>query len=201
MRKKRTRDEIIKQKMAWRAKSGGILAAKHGWVCWYCGRDVEPDAKKGTWYAWELDHILPKSRGGRDNIENLAIACVLCNQAKFYFGLSDFLKWLNSPKKQVSEITKRLKVYKGRDDIVPGEWGRGKSDRSGVITDKYTDDIVAGLRKPFDGRPARQQWEESKDAQAALRDRMEQFKASYQKVGGTAQRTSSSPLIRTVPLS
>ncbi len=34
----------------------------------------------GSQYALEIDHILPKSMGGEDNIENLRLLCRLCNQ-------------------------------------------------------------------------------------------------------------------------
>lgn len=42
-------------------------------VCVYCG--VEPKPKT-------LDHIIPKSKGGEDSIDNLVLACRDCNQRK-----------------------------------------------------------------------------------------------------------------------
>lgn len=41
--------------------------------CEYCGLDP---------YPGHIDHIIPRSRGGSDGSENLAIACVGCNSAK-----------------------------------------------------------------------------------------------------------------------
>ncbi len=41
--------------------------------CAYCGRGDLP---------LTIDHILPKSRGGEDNWENLAAACLPCNNKK-----------------------------------------------------------------------------------------------------------------------
>ncbi|MGB9180154.1 MAG: HNH endonuclease [Pyrinomonadaceae bacterium] len=43
--------------------------------CQYCGA-------KGTSFDLTLDHILPRSRGGRYEPENLCAACKLCNQRK-----------------------------------------------------------------------------------------------------------------------
>ena len=43
--------------------------------CQYCGR-------RGTAFDLTLDHILPKSRGGRTLAENLATACQVCNNRK-----------------------------------------------------------------------------------------------------------------------
>ena len=31
---------------------------------------------------FEFDHILPWSRGGKDSVENLCVACISCNRAK-----------------------------------------------------------------------------------------------------------------------
>lgn len=48
----------------------GVLR-RDGGKCGYCG---EP--------ANTIDHILPKSRGGRDTWENLVACCVRCNNTK-----------------------------------------------------------------------------------------------------------------------
>jgi len=41
--------------------------------CAYCGGATGP---------FEVEHIIPKSRGGTDRVSNLALACHACNQAK-----------------------------------------------------------------------------------------------------------------------
>ena len=51
-----------------------ILARDH-YRCQYCGR-------RGTAFELTLDHILPKSRGGRTLAENLATSCRACNNRK-----------------------------------------------------------------------------------------------------------------------
>jgi 5-methylcytosine-specific restriction endonuclease McrA len=43
--------------------------------CQYCGR-------RGTAFDLTLDHVLPKSRGGRTLAENLVTACQVCNNRK-----------------------------------------------------------------------------------------------------------------------
>jgi 5-methylcytosine-specific restriction endonuclease McrA len=43
--------------------------------CQYCGR-------RGTAFDLTLDHLLPKSRGGRTLAENLVTACQVCNNRK-----------------------------------------------------------------------------------------------------------------------
>jgi 5-methylcytosine-specific restriction endonuclease McrA len=43
--------------------------------CQYCGA-------RGTQFDLTLDHILPRSRGGHSDVENLCAACKTCNQRK-----------------------------------------------------------------------------------------------------------------------
>ncbi|MBL8172416.1 MAG: HNH endonuclease [Acidobacteria bacterium] len=51
-----------------------ILARDH-YRCQYCG-------KRGTAFDLTLDHILPRSRGGKTMAENLVTACQACNNRK-----------------------------------------------------------------------------------------------------------------------
>lgn len=48
---------------------------RDGFACRYCGRRP-PEV------ALEVDHVLPKSRGGTDDPENLAACCRDCNSGK-----------------------------------------------------------------------------------------------------------------------
>ena len=45
--------------------------ARDGWVCQYCGRAAE-----------NVDHVIPKSRGGAHSWENVVAACRRCNSRK-----------------------------------------------------------------------------------------------------------------------
>lgn len=45
--------------------------ARDGRRCGYCGKD-----------ATTIDHILPRSRGGRNTWKNTVAACMVCNQRK-----------------------------------------------------------------------------------------------------------------------
>lgn len=44
------------------------------WRCRYCGARVA--------LSDHIDHVIPLSRGGSDDIDNLAAACVTCNISK-----------------------------------------------------------------------------------------------------------------------
>ena len=51
----------------------GYLLEKWGRACVYCGV---------SGVSLEVEHIVPKSRGGTDRVSNLTVACHACNQAK-----------------------------------------------------------------------------------------------------------------------
>jgi 5-methylcytosine-specific restriction endonuclease McrA len=50
-----------------------VLFARDGWRCVYCG----PDGGRLT-----LDHVVPRSRGGGSDWENVVTACAPCNLRK-----------------------------------------------------------------------------------------------------------------------
>lgn len=58
------------------------LLAKWCRACAYCGVTGVP---------LNIDHILPRSRGGSDRVSNLCTACIPCNQAKGYRPIEEFL--------------------------------------------------------------------------------------------------------------
>lgn len=57
---------------AWRPFRVAVLE-RDGYQCVYCGVDGVP---------LELDHVIPKSRGGDHSLENLVSACKSCNSSK-----------------------------------------------------------------------------------------------------------------------
>ena len=59
------------------------LLEKFDRKCVYCGRSGVP---------LNVEHIVPKSRGGPNRVSNLAIACVECNQKKGAKPIEEFLK-------------------------------------------------------------------------------------------------------------
>ncbi len=61
----------------------GYVLAKWNHACAYCGvKDV----------PLNLDHVIPRAKGGSDRVSNLVAACVPCNQKKDARSLAEFLK-------------------------------------------------------------------------------------------------------------
>lgn len=74
---------------------------RDGFKCRYCG-------KKSDEKQLEVDHIIPRSRGGSNNLENLITSCFECNRGKRDKTLIE-----SAPEVEISEQTKiAIEAYK-----------------------------------------------------------------------------------------
>lgn len=64
------------------------VVQRDGRVCRYCGRRI------GRREPLHLDHVIPRSRGGSDEVDNLVVACIGCNTRKGAFLLEQCLMTL-----------------------------------------------------------------------------------------------------------
>ncbi len=76
------------------------LLEKWGRRCAYCGKTDTP---------LQIEHIVPKARGGSDRVSNLTLACERCNQKKgtqtaVEFGFPDLQKLANKPLKVAASV-------------------------------------------------------------------------------------------------
>lgn len=74
------------------------LLEKHGRKCFYCGKTVS---------GFEVEHMLPKSRGGSNRIDNLTLSCHDCNQEKDTLTAEEFIRQ-TLPAKQAAVKLKQL---------------------------------------------------------------------------------------------
>lgn len=51
----------------------GLAFARDGECCAYCGTTEGP---------FEVDHIIPRAKGGENTVENVTVACRRCNRSK-----------------------------------------------------------------------------------------------------------------------
>jgi len=58
-----------------------------GWLCVYCGCRL--DVKTST-----ADHMIPLSRGGANDISNIALSCMSCNSKKHDKTVAEFMEYL-----------------------------------------------------------------------------------------------------------
>ncbi len=62
--------------------------------CRYCGKQLAWGnyGRVGARGAWEVDHSVPRSRGGTDYFRNLWPACVACNTEKGTLTGSEYMR-------------------------------------------------------------------------------------------------------------
>ena len=75
------------------------LLQKYNYKCIYCNKSNVP---------LEIDHFIPKSKGGSDRVTNLVIACHDCNQAKSNLMPEEFITKIKA-KNIITKIEKPLK--------------------------------------------------------------------------------------------
>jgi hypothetical protein len=76
---------------------------KHNFTCQYCGR-------KTPEIVLELDHIIPRSKGGTDNEDNLTTSCWECNRGKGASLLTTILKDENIHDKTVMLLEREIQL-------------------------------------------------------------------------------------------
>ena len=52
-----------------------------GYRCEYCGKDML--ASLDDYRSIETEHIIPRSAGGSEELDNLALSCPVCNSQRF----------------------------------------------------------------------------------------------------------------------
>ena len=67
--------------LGWHLRS--YVFHRDGYTCRYCGNEKAE--------RYELDHIVPRSRGGTDRVSNLVVSCRECNTRKGNQPVEEFL--------------------------------------------------------------------------------------------------------------
>ncbi len=70
--------------MAWTDDELNDIYDKTGGYCRYCRKKLSFSnyGRPGEKGAWEVDHSIPRVRGGTDHLNNLVPACIECNRSK-----------------------------------------------------------------------------------------------------------------------
>lgn len=116
------------------------------YLCEYCHSSEEASAAR-----FEIDHIQPRSLGGSDELNNLALACQRCNGYRYNFteGID--------PKSLISVLlfNPRLDrwndhfIWKNNGLIIKGKTplGRATCDRLDFNDDKHNDGAIVTARR------------------------------------------------------
>lgn len=75
----------------------------NGFRCEYCGRPLKVEGGPDDPDLWTIDHKVPLKLGGDNSVENIAIACNLCNRAKASLPADLYLKLLDAVRRVYGE--------------------------------------------------------------------------------------------------
>ena len=64
-----------------RQRIRGLLVKRDGLFCHWCGCDLNLDAKQSNPFFATIEHLVPRSEGGSNNLSNLGLACRPCNHS------------------------------------------------------------------------------------------------------------------------
>jgi len=133
----------------------GYLLEKFERRCVYCGRGET---------AFEIDHVVPSSRGGSDRVSNLVLSCHVCNRAKgdqtaVEFGHPQVAVQAQLPLRDAAAVNAtRFAIVEALGVVgVPiGTWSGGRTrwnrERFGIAKAHCLDALcvgeVAGVRMP-----------------------------------------------------
>jgi 5-methylcytosine-specific restriction endonuclease McrA len=128
------------------------LLEKFGRKCAYCGKENIPDL--------EVEHIIPKTRGGSNRVGNLTIACKKCNLKKGNrtaeeFGYPEIQEQAKKPLKDAAAVNAtRWEIYRRLQatglPIEVGTGGRTKFNRikKGLPKTHWLDAVCVGASTP-----------------------------------------------------
>jgi 5-methylcytosine-specific restriction endonuclease McrA len=82
-----------------------VLGIRAGFKCEYCDKDLL--ATVDNYKEWQKDHIIPKSKGGEDINENIAISCKTCNvNIKSRWNPADELEEENATREELINVVR-----------------------------------------------------------------------------------------------
>ena len=102
------------------------LLEKHGRKCFYCDKEVS---------NFEVEHMIPKAKGGSNRIDNLTLSCHSCNQKKGTLTAEEFIKQtLPAEKvaKKLKQLSKEKRLFKYMAHMNATRWALYNA-----INDKY----------------------------------------------------------------
>lgn len=102
------------------------LLEKHGRKCFYCDKEVS---------SFEVEHMLPKAKGGSNRIDNLTLSCHSCNQKKGTLTAEEFIKQtlpVEKVAKKLKQLSKEKRLFKYMAHMNATRW-----TLYNAINDKY----------------------------------------------------------------
>ena len=102
------------------------LLEKHGRKCFYCDKEVS---------TFEVEHMIPKAKGGSNRIDNLTLSCHSCNQKKGTLTAEEFIRQVlpaEKVAKKLKQLPKEKRLFKYMAHMNATRW-----TLYNAINDKY----------------------------------------------------------------
>jgi len=103
---------------------------RDGFKCQYCGRT--PPA-----VILELDHIIPKSKGGPESIDNYITACFDCNRGKGKHKLDNIPSGISDNIESIEEKRRQLKAFNRLIEKQEREYENGIRSINKIFSDSF----------------------------------------------------------------
>lgn len=105
----------MKKVNLWAVYGIALINRDGGLICHYCGKAVIRTIKAVPTQA-TIDHVKPKSKGGKTELDNLVIACLNCNRKKASKRYLDFFfEKIDEKKKRIRKRGERYKEKRGKN--------------------------------------------------------------------------------------
>ena len=113
------------------ALTNAALFGRDHFLCLYCGRVFQPG-------ALTRDHVVPKSRGGKDEWENVVAACKRCNHHKGnrlpHECSMELLALPYVPNTaEYLALTNSGRILGDQMDFLASQFGRGRRERESLL--------------------------------------------------------------------
>ena len=101
------------------------IALESGFRCAYCDLDLFRDVE--SYFLWTVDHLVPRSAGGADEVSNMVLACRICNvNLKRRWNPAKGLP----PGASKAELLQHARAHVGSERARQVERVRGEQDRA-----------------------------------------------------------------------
>lgn len=99
-------DVVLEQRIVFNQKTRSAIFEKYKGKCAICGQELDKE-------KFEVDHILPLSRGGTNDLDNLQCTCSMCNRLKGDYTDEEmrnhFLRLITMMSKQNGKFREKIK--------------------------------------------------------------------------------------------
>ena len=128
--------------MANRRKSISIkdkeeIFLKTGGLCHFCGEKLVFNAIRGEEGRWNIDHILPFSREGKDCLENYLPICKTCNRLRWNFESGRIRELLRYGIIAHNQVKRKTNTGKEIQSLYNKKIELNKKRRKGNLLGKY----------------------------------------------------------------